>query len=97
MCGRCADFDGVRLSHAHLNSGDAARFIIRTRNWSNRQAIRRRLYATYNGLKFHAVDPKFLTKLSRIMEFIDKSNARYARCMEEFRENESKLLLEMLG
>lgn len=53
-------------------------------------------YASFDGMKFNAADPKFLTRLDRIIQFVDRAAGRYGRAMEEFRKQEKELLLEML-
>lgn len=49
------------------------------------------------GIMLQATDPKFFTKLARVIEFLNKRDKRYNKVISEFEKSERQLLSDMIG
>jgi len=54
-------------------------------------------YISGFGISIHASDPKFFTKLGKLIEYVYGSSKRFEKWQLDFKNSERNLLNEMLG
>lgn len=89
----------LRCGYIHLENSDLVIFVDKNeaclgrwscgdKNWSENQ---------YSATKIQAADPRFFTKLDRLMRFAQGIDKRLIENQEEFYKAEHRLMNEILG